>query len=70
MRPKPLFRCANRISTRFPSSRDLANAFVLIFRRAASRASSWRLRWILHASALVRDLVLSGHTLQLRFESR
>src|SRR4051794_24496832 len=41
MRSKPwwVFRCANRISTRFRSSRDLANAFVFIFRRATSRAS-------------------------------
>src|SRR5438067_4802001 len=36
IRSKPwcVFKCAKRISTRFRSSRDLANAFVFIFRRA------------------------------------
>jgi hypothetical protein len=49
MRSKPgwVWRCAKRISTRFRSSRDLANAFVFMFRRATSRASSWRSRGIL-----------------------
>jgi hypothetical protein len=62
IRSKPwwIFRCANLISTRFLSSRDLANPFVFIFHRATSRASSWRSRGILRASALVQHLVLSG----------
>src|SRR5262245_10628858 len=56
IRSKPwwVFKCANLISTRFRSSRDLANAFVFIFRRAISRASSWRSRGILRASAVVQ----------------
>ena len=72
IRSKPwwVFRCANLISTRFLSSRDLANPFVFIFRRATSRASSWRSRGILRASALVQHLVLSGHISQSRFEAR
>jgi hypothetical protein len=51
-------------------SRDLANAFVFIFRRATSRASSWRSRGILRASALVQHFALIGHTSQSRFEAR
>ena len=72
MRSKPwwVFRCANLISTRFLSSRDLANAFVFIFRRATSRASSWRSRGILRASAVVQHFALIGHASQSRFEAR
>src|ERR1700746_3311832 len=65
IRSKPwcVFKCAKRISTRFRSSRDLANAFVFIFRRAVSRASSWISRGILRASAVVQHFARIGHTL-------
>jgi hypothetical protein len=47
-----------------------ANALVFIFRRATSRASSWRSRGILRASAVVQHFALIGHTSQSRFEAR
>ena len=71
-RSKPwwVFKCAKRISTRFLSSRDLANAFVFICRRATLRASSCRSRGILRAASLVQHLALRGQASQSRFEAR
>jgi hypothetical protein len=73
--PQPLeavmgLQGAKRISTRFLSSRDLANALVFIFWRATSRASSCRSRGILRAASFVQHLALRGQTSQPRLEAR
>ena len=63
-------KCAKRISTRFLSSRDLANAFVLIFRRATSRASSISSRTIRREGMLGQHFCFNGHVRQVVTEAK
>jgi len=62
-----VLRRVNRISTRFLSSRDLANVFIL--QRATLRAYSWMSHEILRAAAVVQHFDLIEHASQWRFEA-